>query len=233
MNRATAPAPGDPHRPPPGFYGAVAYYFHRPDRGRPVAITLYLTWWFVTWSTIGCGRLPRRLSAGNLSAVPCAGLRPGRRVIALTLLGFLAANIAGRTLVALGEAMLDRMPVVRGDLREPQAGVRDDVLEGGTSFAGSGWSNFPAGEMVDRVDLLASAAIANACRPEEHISVFLPCAPNPTTGFFFFVPAKQVIEVAMTPRTPRKLVMSAGLIQPPATRRSGARQIEARAGPGR
>ena len=49
------------------------------------------------------------------------------------------------------------------------------------------------------------------------ISVFLPCTPNPTTGFYFYVPIKDVIEVAITPNEAAQLVMSAGLIQPTRT----------------
>ena len=45
-------------------------------------------------------------------------------------------------------------------------------------------------------------------------SVFLPCTPNPTTGFYFFVPTADLIEIDMTPEDAAKLVMSAGLIQP-------------------
>jgi uncharacterized membrane protein len=49
---------------------------------------------------------------------------------------------------------------------------------------------------------------------EEHISVFLPCAPNPTTGFFFYVPKSAVIEVDMTAEQAATLIMSAGVVQP-------------------
>jgi uncharacterized membrane protein len=45
-------------------------------------------------------------------------------------------------------------------------------------------------------------------------SVFLPCIPNPTTGFYFFVPTKDIIELPMSPDDAAKLIMSAGLIQP-------------------
>ena len=44
--------------------------------------------------------------------------------------------------------------------------------------------------------------------------MFLPCTPNPTTGFYFFLPVKDVIEIPMTPDDAAKLIMSAGLIQP-------------------
>ncbi|MDP4594884.1 MAG: hypothetical protein NWT00_10065, partial [Beijerinckiaceae bacterium] len=49
---------------------------------------------------------------------------------------------------------------------------------------------------------------------EEYISVFLPCTPNPTTGFYFYLPAKDVVELPMSPEQAAKLIMSAGLIQP-------------------
>ena len=48
----------------------------------------------------------------------------------------------------------------------------------------------------------------------DYVGVFLPCAPNPTTGFFFYLPRNDVIEIAMTTDEAAKLVMSAGLIQP-------------------
>ena len=49
-----------------------------------------------------------------------------------------------------------------------------------------------------------------------YVSVFLPCTPNPTTGFYFYLPASDVIEIDMTPDDAAKLIMSAGLIQPEA-----------------
>jgi uncharacterized membrane protein len=49
---------------------------------------------------------------------------------------------------------------------------------------------------------------------EEHISVFLPCAPNPTTGFFFYVPKSKVVEVDMSTEEAATLIMSAGVVQP-------------------
>lgn len=49
---------------------------------------------------------------------------------------------------------------------------------------------------------------------EEHISVFLPCAPNPTTGFFFYVPKSKLIEIDMSAEAAATLIMSAGVVQP-------------------
>ena len=49
---------------------------------------------------------------------------------------------------------------------------------------------------------------------DEHISVFLPCAPNPTTGFFFYVPRSKILEIEMSAEDAATLIMSCGVVQP-------------------
>ena len=44
--------------------------------------------------------------------------------------------------------------------------------------------------------------------------MFLPCAPNPTTGFFFYVPKSKIIEVDMSTEDAATLIMSCGVVQP-------------------
>jgi uncharacterized membrane protein len=58
------------------------------------------------------------------------------------------------------------------------------------------------------------ALAPDAPEVEEYVSVFLPCTPNPTTGFFFYVKRSDVIELDVTPESAASLIMSAGLIQP-------------------
>jgi uncharacterized membrane protein len=48
----------------------------------------------------------------------------------------------------------------------------------------------------------------------DHISVFLPCTPNPTTGFFFFLPRKDIVELDIKVEDAMTLLISAGMIQP-------------------
>ena len=42
----------------------------------------------------------------------------------------------------------------------------------------------------------------------------MPCTPNPTTGFFFYVLRRDVIELGISVEDAAKLLMSAGMIQP-------------------
>jgi uncharacterized membrane protein len=67
---------------------------------------------------------------------------------------------------------------------------------------------------------------------DDQISVFLPCTPNPTTGFFFYVPRKKIIELDIPVEAAATLIMSAGMIQPgaaPAEGQSGVAALAAQA----
>jgi uncharacterized membrane protein len=89
--------------------------------------------------------------------------------------------------------------------------------QSGTSFRKVGLVEFPAKGMWSLV-FISSPAQGRVAEgipaQDEHLSVFLPCTPNPTTGFYFFLPARDIIEIPMTPDDAAKLIMSAGLIQP-------------------
>ena len=44
--------------------------------------------------------------------------------------------------------------------------------------------------------------------------MFLPCTPNPTTGFFFYLPRKDIVELDIKVEEAMTLLISAGMIQP-------------------
>jgi uncharacterized membrane protein len=50
---------------------------------------------------------------------------------------------------------------------------------------------------------------------EALMTVFMPNAPNPTTGFVLFMPAKDVTLLDMSIEDGAKMVVSAGLVAPP------------------
>jgi uncharacterized membrane protein len=137
-------------------------------------------------------------------------------VIALTLLGFLTANLIGRTLVDIGERFLGRIPAVRAIYRAMKQ-VFETLFSGqGSSFRRVGLVEFPSPGMwsIVLISQPPSADVASSLPGEDHISVFLPCSPNPTTGFFFYVPKSKIIEVEMTAEEAATLIMSAGVVQP-------------------
>jgi uncharacterized membrane protein len=46
------------------------------------------------------------------------------------------------------------------------------------------------------------------------LAVFMPCTPNPTTGFLMYVPKSEVVILDMTIEDGAKLIVSAGLVAP-------------------
>ncbi len=184
----------------------------------PIAITFYLTWWFVTWVD-GLVRpfvpIAYRPETYLPFGLPGSGLIVA--VVALTLLGFLTANLIGRTLVDLGESLLGRIPAVRAIYRGLKQ-VFETLFSGnGSSFRRVGLVEFPSPGMWSIV-LISQAPSTEVAQSlpgqEDHISVFLPCAPNPTTGFFFYVPKSKIIEVDMSTEDAATLIMSCGVVQP-------------------
>jgi uncharacterized membrane protein len=224
MNREELPPTASPEEPQPEAHhaGLMArfrnYFLTGLIVAGPVAITLYLTWWFVNWvDSIVRPFVPMAYRPETYLpfGLPGSGLIVA--VIALTLLGFLAANLIGRTLVDLGERLLGRMPVVRAIYRGLKQ-VFETLFSGkGSSFRKVGLVEFPSPGMWSIV-LISQAPSVNIASQlpgqEEHISVFLPCAPNPTTGFFFYVPKSKIIEVDMSTEDAATLIMSAGVVQP-------------------
>lgn len=210
------PLPPEPHS---GLMGRFRTYFLTGlVVTGPIAITFYLVWWFVTWVD-GLVRpfvpVDYRPETYLPYSIPGSGLVVA--VIALTLLGFLTANLLGRTLVDLGETILGRIPAVRAIYRGLKQ-VFETLFSGnGSSFRRVGLVEFPSPGMwsIVLISQPPSADITSHLpSKDEHMSVFLPCSPNPTTGFFFYVPKSKVIEVELTAEEAATLIMSAGVVQP-------------------
>jgi uncharacterized membrane protein len=204
---------------PRGFMARIRNYFLTGlIVAGPIAITFYLTWWFVTWvDALVRPLVPEAYRPEQYLpyGIPGSGLIVA--FVALTLLGFLTANLIGRTLVDLGERLLGRMPVVRAIYRGLKQ-VFETLFSGsGSSFRKVGLVEYPSPGMWSIVLISQPPSVevaANLPGQEEHISVFLPCAPNPTTGFFFYVPKSRVIEIDMSAEDAATLIMSAGVVQP-------------------
>ena len=184
----------------------------------PVAVTAYIAWfvvdtidnWVKPW-------LPPGISPDGYLPFHVPGLGVIIGVAGLTLLGFLTANIIGRTVVGYSEAMLDRTPVVRGLYKGLKQVFETVFSQSGSQFRKVGLVEFPVRGSWSIVFLSSDPGpVVSALLPGEKpmVSVFMPCTPNPTTGFFFYIAAEDVIDLPISADEAAKLIMSAGLIQP-------------------
>jgi uncharacterized membrane protein len=183
----------------------------------PVAVTLWLIWWFVTWvDNLVRPIIPVAYRPETYLPVKIPGLGLIIAFVALTLLGFLTANLVGRRLVNFGEGLLNRMPIVRPIYRTSKQIFLTLFSSSESSFRQVGLVEFPAPGMWSLVFLTQapSTVIAAHLPQAEHVSAFMPCTPNPTTGFFFYVPRRDVIDLDISVEQAMTLLISAGIIQP-------------------
>jgi uncharacterized membrane protein len=184
----------------------------------PVAITIWLVWSFVTWvDDLVRPFIPVTYRPETYLPVKVPGFGLIIAFVALTALGFLTANLAGRTMVEIGEKILERVPIVRPLYRGLKQVFETLFSKSGSSFRTVGLVEFPAPGMWSLVFLSTPpGADITATLPseDEYVSAFMPCTPNPTTGFFFYVLRRDVIELGVSVEDAAKLLMSAGMIQP-------------------
>ena len=183
----------------------------------PLAITVWLIWSLITWVD-GFMRpiIPPDYRPESYLPWPIPGTGLIIAVVGLTLLGFLTANLVGRTLVGWGEGVLDRLPIVRPIYKTMKQIFESLFSKTGSSFRKVALVEFPAPGMWSLVFLSQppSADLVKRLPAGEHVSAFMPCTPNPTTGFFFYVKRKDLIELDISVENAMTLLISAGMVQP-------------------
>lgn len=185
----------------------------------PLLITTYLTWTIIEWVDSWVKPYLPNIYNPDLYlpfSVPGFGLIVA--ILLITLVGFLTANLIGKSIVSFGERMLARMPVVRNVYSALKQIFETVFRENSESFKNVALVEYP------RPGLWALAFVATDTLGEvqakldavtgQTVSVFLPTTPNPTSGFLLFVPKEDIIILDMSVEAAAKLVISAGLVAP-------------------
>ena len=223
LNRTTPPAgvSPDPEKSLTFHHGLVSrlrnYFLTGLILVGPAYITISLTWWFINWvDDLVRPFIPVAYRPETYLPVKVSGIGLIIVLVTLTLLGFLTANFVGRKLVEAGENILNRMPVVRPVYKSLKQIFETLFAKEGSSFRRVGLVEFPSPGMWSLVFLSnpASPDIAAKLPETEHVAAFMPCTPNPTTGFFFYVPRRDIIDLDITVEAAMTLLMSAGMVQP-------------------
>ena len=185
----------------------------------PLAVTIWLIWSFVSWvDSFITPLIPPAYRPETYLPWPIPGTGLVIAIVGLTLLGFLTANLVGRSLVELGEGLLSRMPIVRPIYKTMKQIFETLFSKSGSSFRKVALVEFPAPGMWSLVFISlppgGDVAAKLPAKDGDYVSVFLACTPNPTTGFFFFVQRKDLIELDISVENAMTLLISAGMVQP-------------------
>lgn len=136
-------------------------------------------------------------------------------VLLILTTGMIARNYIGKKILAIGEKIFTRVPLVNRIYVAIQQISNAFLSENREVFKKAVLIEFPhkgvysigfitqetKGEIQDRLS-------------QKVVSVFLTTTPNPTTGFLLFVPKNEVIELDMPIEEALKLVISGGAIAP-------------------
>lgn len=210
---------GAPSKPPKmGILARVRGYFLTGlVVAAPISITIYLVWSFVAFIDGWIKPLvPLAYNPENYLPFSIPGVGVLFAFVLLTMLGALTANLFGRTIVAYGEQMFNRMPVVRSVYKALKQIFETALSQSSSSFQDVGLIEYPRKGMwaIVFISTETKGEIPVKAEQEEMLSVFLPTTPNPTSGYLLFVPRRDVVFLDMSVEDGAKLVISAGLVTP-------------------
>lgn len=190
----------------------------------PISITIWITWEvlrFVDNRVVPL--IPPTWNPETYLPFSIPGLGVLLIVVFLIIVGFVTAGLLGRTLVGVGERILDRMPVIRGVYSAVKQIVETVFKEQSRAFREVVLIQYP------RPDSWAIGFITGEVEahiqqgtPAKTVNVFLPTTPNPTSGFLLFVPRHEVVPLTMSVEEGIKMVVSGGIVTPPDRRKRDA-----------
>ena len=182
----------------------------------PIAFTLWITWSIVDFVDRAVSHLvPTSYNPSSYFPFNIPGFGLVVAVVALTLIGWLAAGYVGRLLLRLSDRVMKRMPVVRniyGALKQ----IFETVLaKRSTSFREVVLVEWPRRGMwtVAFVTAQSEGELKTHVAPDS-IALYVPTTPNPTSGYLIYVAREEVVPLSMTVEEGIKLVISGGIITP-------------------
>lgn len=183
----------------------------------PAAITIWATLWFVEkFDGVVKPLIPDYYNPDTYLPFKIPGFGLIIAVVTITLVGFLAANLVGRTLLGLWDKLLNSTPVVRSLYKGSKQIFETLFSEKGASFRQvclvewprkGTWSPAFISREVDGSEIGLEAG-------RKMYSIYVSTTPNPTSGYVFFADIADVKILNMSVEDGLKLVISMGLVFP-------------------
>ena len=194
-----------------------AYFFTGLVITAPIAITIYATYWFVTffdgWVK---NAVPAAYNPDTYLPFKVPGFGLILALVAISAIGALAANLVGRTLISLWDKILNRTPIVRSIYKGSKQIFETIFSQKGASFRYVCLVEWPRRDAwsVAFVSREVDGAQIGLEPGREMFAIYVSTTPNPTSGYVFFTDVADVKILDMTVEDGLKLVISMGLVFP-------------------
>ena len=181
----------------------------------PLGITIWVLHFLITTLDQVLLLVPESLRPEALFGfrIPGIGVLISFGILLVT--GTIAANFFGARLIHMWEALLGRIPFVKSVYSSVKQ-VSDTLLsDSGNAFRKALLVEFPhPGSWTIAFQTGTPAPAVSTLLAGEHISVYVPTTPNPTSGYFIVVPVSHVHELDMTVDEALKYIISMGVVAP-------------------
>jgi uncharacterized membrane protein len=194
----------------------------------PLGITIWVLHFLITTLDQVLLLVPESMRPEALFGFRIPGIGVLISFAILLITGTVAANFFGARLILMWEALLGRIPFVKSVYSSVKQ-VSDTLLsDSGNAFRKALLVEFPyPGSWTIAFQTGTPAPAVAAQLAGEHISVYVPTTPNPTSGYFIVVPVARVHELEMTVDEALKYIISMGVVAPKAHPAASARRAAA------
>jgi len=133
----------------------------------------------------------------------------------LLLTGMFVANIFGQWALRQWDRLLTHIPIVK-NIYSSVKQVSDTLFSSnGNAFREAVLVQYPhAGSWTIGFVTGKPGGEVAAALVEEHVSIYVPTTPNPTSGFFLMMPRSQVKPLSMSVDAALKHIISMGVVPP-------------------
>jgi uncharacterized membrane protein len=159
--------------------------------------------------------LPARYQPDNLLGMHIPGFGVIVTVAVVLTTGIIVANLFGRKLVALWEALLARIPLVSSVYSAVKQIAETMFSSSGQSFRKVLLVEYPRKGLWTLAFQTGTDVGEAQCKTgREVINIYVPTTPNPTSGFFIMVPKEDVVEMEMSVDEGLRMIISMGSVVP-------------------
>jgi uncharacterized membrane protein len=181
----------------------------------PLGITIWVLHFLVSTLDQTLLLVPESARPEALFGFHIPGLGVVLSFVILLLTGAIAANFFGARLILISESLLGRIPVVKSIYSSVKQ-VSDTLLsDTGNAFRKALLIEYPyPGSWTIAFQTGSPAIAVTGYLVDEHVSVYVPTTPNPTSGFFLMLPRSRVHDLDMTVDEALKYIISMGVVAP-------------------
>lgn len=142
-------------------------------------------------------------------------------LIAIVLIfgiGVLTQNYVGKAFIALFDTLVRRTPVVGGMYGAIKKFLETILNPQADQFHGTVLVQFPRAGMYSigfrtgKPDHKLTDKVADKKIGSSLVNIFVPCTPNPTSGFYVLVPESELVPLDLSVQDAFKIVISMGIV---------------------